>query len=155
MYKNYFIALSPLPPKMTYADSPSFLWYYKKFNLTIFLYHEPNIIKRYNFHDSFRMKYIQRFWFLEVTKNPEVFFLRGEVKRWGFVSLNPYPFGQILSQVVFLALNWYLCFLPSCPPSFFLLFHEIVMVHFQPRKDINSLSYRKSLVLRNHIWRGG
>lgn len=118
---GYFIALSPLLPKMTFADSPS-LWYYKKFNPDNFFKSEPNIIKRCNFHDSFRMKYIHRFWFLEVIKTLEIFILRGRVERWGFMSLNPYHFGKILSQVVFLSLNLYLCFLLSCfSVSFFIV----------------------------------
>lgn len=52
----------------------------------IFLKPEPNILKRRNSPDSFRMKYVHRFRFFEVIPDLEIFFLRGRLAAEGCVS---------------------------------------------------------------------
>lgn len=57
----------------------------------IFLKPEPNILKRRNFPDSFRMKYVHRFRVFKVIPDLEIFFLRGCVATaypWGTFYLR-------------------------------------------------------------------
>lgn len=68
---------------MTFADSPPSS-HDQKFDT--FLKPEPNILKRRNFPDSFRMKYVHRFRFFEVVPDLEVFSLRGRLTGEGFVT---------------------------------------------------------------------
>lgn len=57
----------------------------------IFLKPEPNILKRRNSPDSFRMKYGHRFRFFEVIPALEIFFLRGRLAGEGLCHHSPTP----------------------------------------------------------------